>query len=240
MKERPAFRLAERVSLPDSIADAIADGISLQALLPGDAVVESALARELGVSRVPVREALKVLGAQGIVEGGGHRSWRVVSFSREKIRQVMEVRIELEMILLRDAIERWRSGRASFEGLEQAIMDMRRQTAAGDRAGALRADVAFHRAICECSGNEIVATLWDAIARHVLIIFNLERRSADDLDGIVQQHESFLAFIRQQVEQPPDPQALRAAIEDHVLLVIGKEFRRAGATKAGEAAGRQP
>ena len=59
------------VSLADNIANVIANAIAARHLLPGERLVETALAERLGVSRVPIREALKVLHAQGILTGGG-------------------------------------------------------------------------------------------------------------------------------------------------------------------------
>jgi hypothetical protein len=123
---------------------------------------------------VPIREALKVLHAQGILAGGGHRGYRVASFEPATIERVFELRLMLETYLLRDAVQRWRAGEADPGELDVAIRQMEMAAKAGDASMSLRADLDFHRTIARAAGNPIAATLWEAIARHVLVIFSLE------------------------------------------------------------------
>ena len=186
--------------LAEAIADSVAEAIATGHLAPGERIVETALAEKYGVSRMPVREALKVLATQGILVGGGHRGYRVVSFSPERIEQVFEVRLELETILLRDAVANWRREGGGLGALDAVIDTMRTAARAGDLRGMLRADLEFHRAICQASGNEIAAALWSAIARHVLIIFNLARYRDVDLEGSLTQHLRLRDCIRARVE----------------------------------------
>ena len=186
--------------LAEAIADSVAEAVATGHLAPGERIVETGLAELYGVSRVPVREALKVLATQGILVGGGHRGYRVVSFSPEKIEQVFEVRLELETILLRDAIASWKRSGDGLGALDTVIDTMRTAARAGDLRGMLRADLEFHRAICRASGNEIAAALWSAIARHVLIIFNLARYRDVDLEGSLTQHLRLRDRIRARVE----------------------------------------
>ena len=61
-----ALRQPKRVSLSESVADSIAEAIATRVIQPGERLVETNLAEKLGVSRVPIREALKVLHAQGL------------------------------------------------------------------------------------------------------------------------------------------------------------------------------
>ena len=119
------LRQPKRISLADSVADSIAEAISTRHILPGERIVESSLTSRLGVSRVPIREALRVLHAQGILSGGGFKGYRVTDFGPEVTQQILEVRLSLETILLRDAIANWRSGAADISELDRAIEDLR-------------------------------------------------------------------------------------------------------------------
>ena len=74
--------LPRRVPLPEAIADLIAEAIASRLLARGERIVETSLAERLSVSRVQIREALKVLHAQGILSGGSHRGYRVAGFGR--------------------------------------------------------------------------------------------------------------------------------------------------------------
>jgi DNA-binding GntR family transcriptional regulator len=215
-----------RISLADSIADLIAKAIATRHIEPGARIVETALADRLGVSRVPIREALKVLHAQGILTGGGHRGYHVASFGPEVTQQILEVRLTLESFLLRDAIENWRAGVEDFHLLDEVIEDMKRAARADDISASLLADLNFHRTIREAARNSIVGTLWDTIARHVMIVFNFERYRDKDLNAIAVQHQQFRDFIQAEIEKPSSGEKLYQALEDHILLIERSKRRK--------------
>ncbi len=215
-----------RISLADNIADLIAKAISTRHIIPGARIVETSLAERLGVSRVPIREALKVLHAQGILIGGGHRGYHVASFGPEVTQQVLEVRLMLESFLLRDAIKNWRSGLEDAKALQLPIEDMKRAARADDISASLLADLDFHRTIRDAARNAIVGTLWDTIARHVLIVFNFERYRDKNLNAIAVQHEQFRDFIYGQIAKPSSDEKLHAALEDHILLIERSKRRK--------------
>lgn len=218
----------KRYSLAESIADTVAGAIASGQLSAGERVVELALAEQLGVSRVPVREALKVLHAQGIITGGSHRGYRVASFDENTANNVFEVRLMLEKILLRDAIRRIRAGEADLDGAREALKGMQMAARIEDRAASLAADLDFHRAISQASGNEIAETLWETLARHVLIIFSRKEYRDDDLESIVAQHTDYLAFIEQCVESPPSDATLEDALSHHLLQVARARKQQSG------------
>lgn len=224
MKTRPPgaaapageFPRPRRSLLAHSIADSVAEAIATGHLGFGERVVETALADKYEVSRVPVREALKVLATQGILVGGGHRGYRVATFSPEKIEQVFEVRLGLEAILLRDAVVQWRRRGGGPDALDRVIETMRTAARAGDLSEMLRADLEFHRTICQAAENEVAAALWHAIARHVLIIFNLARHRDVDLDLSVRQHLKLRAWIQRRIDAPNEgPADWSAVLEQH-------------------------
>jgi DNA-binding GntR family transcriptional regulator len=214
----------KRISLSESVADTIAEAISTRIISPGERIVETTLVEKLGVSRVPVREALKVLHAQGIISGGGHRGYRVAAFDQDVTQQIMEVRLGLESFLLRDAIENWRKGLGSPQVLQVSIDKMVASARAGNMRNSLIADLEFHRTIRLAADNAIVGTLWDTIARHVLIVFNFERYRDEDLDAVPRQHEEFRDWIAAQVAKPETAFSdIQAALEDHMLLIARKK-----------------
>ena len=229
------FPLPKPALLAEAIADSVAEAIATGHLAPGERIVETGLAGKYGVSRVPVREALKVLATQGILVGGGHRGYRVASFAPEKIEQVFEVRLELETILLRDAVANWRRSGDALGVLDAVIETMRAAARAGDLRGMLRADLEFHRAICRASENEIAAALWNAIARHVLIIFNLARYRDVDLGRALDQHLRLRDWIRAEVGGRTEGEAaagdIRSALEQHF------QSRRAARKPGADATG---
>jgi DNA-binding GntR family transcriptional regulator len=222
------MRKPERVSLADSIADSIAEAIAVGTLQSGERMVETALAEQFAVSRVPVREALKVLHAQGILSGGGHRGYRVTAFSPDIAWQVLEVRLMLETILLRDAIVCWRAGEGDPAALNDAIEEMRRSARSGDVRASLLADIEFHRTIRRAAANPIVGTLWETITRHALIGLNFERYRIKDLAGIPRQHEDLRDMILAKIDKPGTQEDLANALEEHMRPM----FERAASARS--------
>ena len=215
------FRRTQRTTklpLPDVIADAVAEAIAMNRLQPGDRVVETALADELGASRVPTREALKVLHTQGILSGG-RRGYRVSVFDAAVVSQILELRLVLETILLRDAVANWRRGQACTAELHAVIGRMEAAARRGDIKASLRGDLDFHRAIGRASGNSIAVILWEAIARHVLIIFSRPEYRDEDISAVPQQHRDLLRFIEDWITTPASDREIRRVLEEHLLLV---------------------
>ena len=214
------------ISLADNIANMIANAIATRRILPGERIVETTLAEKLGVSRVPIREALKVLHAQGILTGGGHRGYHVSQFDSETTQQILEVRLKLESFLLRDALQNWRSGLEDPKALQVSIDEMKRAARAEDLPASLLADLDFHRTIRVAARNNIVGTLWDTIARHVMIVFNFERYRDKDLAAIAVQHEGLRDFILAEIAKSSGPERVEEALEEHFLLIERRRRRK--------------
>jgi DNA-binding GntR family transcriptional regulator len=206
------FRLPKRVAMAATVADEIAWAVAAGHLNPGEKLNETELGERMG-------EALKILHAQGIVTGEQNRGYRVAAFDDKTIRDVLEVRVQLETILLRDAILSWRARRDMATALDAPLAALQDAADKDDRAASLAADLAFHRAIAESSGNEISSILWEAIARHVLIIFSRHDYRDDDLNAVVRQHKAFKRGIVDMIKSDADAESIRKRLEDHLLQV---------------------
>jgi len=189
------LQLVKARTLPEQIADAIVEGIAGGALNPGQRLIEIDVARRLSVSRVPLREALKILEAQGILAREQNRGVRVVELDEARIDQVCEVRAKLESIAARDALAIYRTQPEKLHHLERPIALMEGAVRRSDWAAVNKADLAFHHEICLASGNDIVTTLWQGLARHVLMIFGREILTELGQSQIVQQHRDFIADL---------------------------------------------
>ena len=214
-----AFHIPKRIPLAEQIADTVAKAIATGLIGPGERITETALADRIGVSRAPIREALKILQAQGIVRTDLSRGFRVAAFDDRTIEQTLEIRLTLETVLLRDAIAWWRENDPSATNLNVPIARMHEAAVANDRAASLEADLSFHKAIAETAQNHIAEILWSAIARNVLIIFSFRRYRADDLHAIVTHHEELRDFIRSMIQSDADIKTLRGELENHLLQI---------------------
>ena len=209
--ERSELRISRQRSLAEQAADAIVEGIAANIFKPGERLVESDIAARLSVSRVPVREALKILEVQGIVVTSLHRSVCVADMDRERILQVREIRTAIEKIVVREVAARLAGDPRNARGIDTIVERMAERASLKDWASVSALDIAFHRQLCSISGNHIAITLWEALARHTRIIFGRETRPRSDYSFIVREH----ADLRQALLDG-DLGALDAEIEHHI------------------------
>ena len=158
-----AHQLAPLTEKPESLTQIVyqtlRDAIISKRLPPGERVSEASLARQLRVSKTPVREALLRLQAIGLVEADGGRGGRIVRPSADLIRHTYEVRGSLESLAARLAAERATPAQRS-ELIEFAAASL--GAAQGqDTDGFRRHDGAFHDLLAAAAANPYLARLID-------------------------------------------------------------------------------
>jgi DNA-binding GntR family transcriptional regulator len=210
----PSAGMAERA------AEAIVLGVASGALQPGQRLVEVELARLLQMSRVPLREALKILEAQGIVESIPHRGTHLATFDEARIDEICEARLALEKIAMRGAMEAYRRDPSLIARLDKILGAMERAAMHLEWIEISRADLNFHREICRASGNAIVQKLWDGLARHVLIVFGKEIRGERDAKTIVPQHKRLRDILA-----AGKAEALDDELDQHILRLQRRKGR---------------
>jgi len=211
-----SIRSLKKVTLSERIADTIAQAIADQSFKPGERIVEVSLAQKLNVSRVPVREALKILATQGVLQDG-RQSYEVPQHSPETANQVQEARIMLETLLLRDAIRYWHDNDETTEVLNEPLERMTAAARMGQVEEFRKHDLAFHREISHVANNEIVRTLWETTARHVLIVLNVPNQSNLDLKQLARKHVALRDFIDRQIAEPGSDEDIRKALFEHMV-----------------------
>lgn len=175
-------------SLAARIADRLVDAIASDALQPGQRLIETEIAQALGVSRMPLREALKLLEAQGILTVTPRRGAVIVGFDERRTHQICEARLALERLALRDAAAGLRADPARRAALDRLIREMGRRAEQEEWLAAGKADLEFHRCMIQAAGNPLVEMLWEALARHVLIVFGREFRQEQGAGHLMDQH----------------------------------------------------
>jgi DNA-binding GntR family transcriptional regulator len=155
-----------RVLLSDQAYDVVRRSILDGTLSPGSRIVESEIARQLGVSQAPVREAVKRLAHEGLVTSLPRRGSYVTQISEAEADDARVVRALLEEAAARDAVKHFDdAARRTLEGLVDAM----REDAKSDDLAAFRVhDMAFHRAVVELSGNSYLPRLWDVMESGLL------------------------------------------------------------------------
>ena len=155
--------LPRRKVFREEIRNAIRDAIFSGELRPGDRIIETYWARELGVSQGPVREAIRDLEALGLVETVPFKGSRVRTMTEKDVRDNYSVRICLESKSIRDAVSQLPDER--LEELAGRLREILEQMDECARQGDLRhfteRDADFHRAVIDATGNQVLLRLWE-------------------------------------------------------------------------------
>ena len=154
-------------------------------LRPGEQIVQDALAAELGVSRVPLREALKILEGEGQVRYVAHRGYFVTQLSLPDLLEVDRIREILEAEAVRVGLPQMTT--EDVDRLAEAERAVQAAAAAADVAGMTQANRRFHFALIEACGLprlvRILGLLWDATEVYRSVYFtepgNRERVDAE-------------------------------------------------------------
>ncbi|MGF6605909.1 GntR family transcriptional regulator [Paraburkholderia tuberum] len=143
----------DAIDFPAQIAAETRELINRGTLAPGLQLRQSDLAERFGISRVPVREALKLLAAEGIIEHDPNRGFFVTPLSSEEARQLYRMRTLLETELL-STVE-WPAP-AQLKSLKALLAKLDELLRAGDRESWIRCHRAFHDAIFDLSPDKVL------------------------------------------------------------------------------------
>src|SRR3954452_532386 len=149
----PPFEPLATESLASRIADRIVDAVAAGTLAPGQRLVESEIAAALGVSRMPLREALKLLEAQGILSVTPRRGSFVVPFDEGRIGQICDARLALERLALRRAVPAFRADPGLLAELDRQIGTMRQEAERRAWLPANKAALALHPPLLAAAGG---------------------------------------------------------------------------------------
>ena len=147
--------------------------IATGAIAPGAPIRQDALAEQLGVSRVPVREALKILEGEGQVHYEPHRGYTVTELSAADLDEVYRLRELLEAEAIRQAVRRLTP--EDLVRIRAAGKALHAATKAADMEGITDANREFHFALFEACGQprlvRLIRQLWDATEVYRAVYF---------------------------------------------------------------------
>jgi DNA-binding GntR family transcriptional regulator len=192
--------------------DSIKDGITSGVLAPGEWLREYTVASSLGLSRTPVREALRVLAAEGIVELEHNRGARVIGWTSEDIDEVYRLRALLEgygaTLAARHATaDQLTELRRVEDNYEQAV-----QSGKDSAVTSAECNNAFHAAVLAASGSGRLATLVAVVSSAPLVHRARRHYTDDDQRRSVVQHRDIITAI-----QNRDEPLAQTAMSSHIL-----------------------
>ncbi len=205
----PTLTIRPRRTLRDEVREALTRAILQGQLRPGDRIVETRLARQLGLSQGTVREALRELEQLGLVVSSPNRGVRVRPLTQKDLCEVYEMRALIEGYAVRQACQRLTP--ADLEALDRLVTAMVEAAQTGDLRRFVEYDVEFHRRLCQASGNTLLVRLWSAIHPTHWTYVSTGLLGLPSLH-LAERHRAVVTALR-----TGDPDQAEAAIHRHLL-----------------------
>lgn len=203
--EIPAIR---QVGLGEQVAHELRRRIITGRYTPGTSLVEGQLAEQFRLSRGPIRDALKALAAEGLVDTN-RRSATVVGLSLTDIDELFSLREAMERLALEIALTADRPGLVA--GLDGALDDMRAAAAARAPEAFTAADLRFHSVFHATSGHRRLGDVWDQYRPTIEMLLLASNERWDDLSPSVAAHEHLARLVAE-----GEPEAVLAELHAHL------------------------
>lgn len=204
-----------RITAPPSLAElavvSLTEIILSGDFLPGERLVEERLCRQLGISRPPIREALKELEHAGLVVQIPRRGAIVAPLSQHDVYEIVTMRNQLEQMAMKLALPQLDDAR--LDRCRAALAAMEEIVPTGNEAAMTRAGFEFHISVVGLAGHGRLEATYRSMALQLQLCMamnNLARRRIEDLAGNVERHRKLLAVIERR-----DSDEVQAALHDH-------------------------
>ena len=213
-------------NLADQVAGSIRDAIHDGRYAPGTRLVERTLATELGVSHIPVREALSKLADEGLIERTPRRGSRVATLTPRELDELCTLRVVLEQFVVKRVQERLTEG--DERELRAMVADMRREAADGNFRQVFDIDQRFHERLWELADHGLVSELVTQLRSRIGAF--LRAATAALRPGELEQHAATHDTLLDAIVDP-DPAVAQAEMASHI--VIAAERIRISLPEAG-------
>jgi DNA-binding GntR family transcriptional regulator len=187
--------LGRAVAVPDRLVELFRELILKGEWKPGAPIVETAIARAIGVSQPTVREALKHLEAEGLILRRQYRSCEVTRLSLEEVDQIFRLRSEWEPLAAELAVEE--RGKWASDLLSSAAAKLTAAAKNRDADAFYRYDIEFHRTLWACTGNAFLSKALSQITVPLFAFWTLRHLREADVNLVKQAkaHERIAAAI---------------------------------------------
>lgn len=198
-----------RVTLHEEVTSRLRDLIVENQLRPGDRVQELEIAARLGVSRTPVREALKVLASEGLVDMQPLRGAIVRAFSAKDAQDMLRVIALLEEFAAREACS---APQADIDAVLALHERMREQYRQRNRQAYFALNQEIHTAVVALARNDTLAMLHAILGKRMRRIRYVGNSLRDNWDAAMAEHEAMMQALAAR-----DAEAMALAMRTHLL-----------------------
>jgi DNA-binding GntR family transcriptional regulator len=191
---RAAYVAAGRQTLHEPLLGRLRQMIQEGELAPGTRLSEQALCERFGVSRTPLREALKILAADGYLDWRANRGIRVAEIQPGEIVAAFELLGGVERLI--GEILPHRVTADDMQGLEVMHADLVRLHAQSDRAAYGRLNQAIHAELARLTRNPVIEDVYNSVQRRISRAHAFSNTERLRWDASVQEHERIMAALR--------------------------------------------
>jgi DNA-binding GntR family transcriptional regulator len=191
-----ARMLSDRPSVVEHVEEFLRELIVSGNLKPGERIVETQIARQLGIGQPAVREALKTLEAEGLVVRQPNRGCSVITLSPAEINQIFSLRVELEVLAVKMAMEAGAS--KDTQEMSKTLQNTKAAARQGETAKFYRSDLEFHQSLWRLAGNSYLERALTQLMVP-LFAFTMIKVATDpefDMNDGARQHERIVAAIQ--------------------------------------------
>ncbi|MEM6280903.1 MAG: GntR family transcriptional regulator [Chloroflexota bacterium] len=189
-----SLRQVETTSLRERVLDTLRKAIINGELKPGEILVETELAAQLGVSRAPLREAIRILNVEGLLQTVAYHGTTVKKLSRKDIEELYSVRGMIEVFAIRQII-----AAEDMDAIVQDLRDIHDTMMAFAKQGSMAdinwVDRKFHDALVKHTGNGLLMHLWESVSLRVEQVMALRNQKQGDLLQIAFNHGNIIDAI---------------------------------------------
>ena len=217
-----SFEPLHGLSTPELVAQRIREAILDGTLRPGDRLIEADIAAELGVSRGPVRDGIRLLGAEGLVVLRRNRGAVITSPTFEDVLEVYILRLTLGLLALNHAMQLDVASAPEFADVELLLTRLRDPEVQEDPLLMMEADLHFQSALFDLCGLSRITAVLDQTARDIPVFVKVLGITYDDVDhaALIDRHQRLIEAVRTRHRADAE-QAWR----EHVRRTVG-EFAR--------------
>jgi DNA-binding GntR family transcriptional regulator len=203
-------------SRTEAVLDAVKHAILTGRLTPGQALIETELAAQLGVSKTPVREALKTLAGAGLVTMSPYKGASVRMVDDALAHSVYDIRVLLEPEAVRRSAARGEAARASWDAAAAALG---RSDRAADRAERQQANREFHRALYADCGNDLMVGILDGLRDQTALVSTAVWTRSASWEQEAAEHRAILEAIT-----AGRADVAASLLEEHIRAFVDRNF----------------
>lgn len=213
------FKNQNRITLKNQVVEEIQKAIINGRLKPGERLNEAQISQEMGLSKSPVREAVKELTAGGILYAEPFKGTYVKGLSRKEARELFNMRNLLESFAIEIVLPKIRQKHIDLLGNIIGKMKIAAENGAHKRLSDL--DLEFHRQIIKISGNDILSEIWNKIVDRARIYLYQKSQVIGDLNEIYSIHKNLFEILCTK-----DVTVTKICLEDHFNYSLNKALAR--------------